>query len=251
MKYSFVGIARITVLCEVEAGSLKEAMEQAHEFSPVSLCHQCSDGDKTSEWCTSGELDFDASGIELTELRINGVDATKKTVGTSQEVVVINRTQRSSLEVVQTLSVLQAIKCIKKRCAGWGIHFTEHDRWHSMFIGRKFILKVGLTTSGYVAYKMAHFEPGKTGHYCLISNASSLTLTPVVDLGPDKRITHIFIMILLEAFQTPISPDIVWKFVSERPLRDVLLRMPAGIRPLRRIILGIYRAALIDSVHAM
>lgn len=56
MKYAFVIEAVISMSVDVDAESLEEATEMAHEAPVMSLCWQCSRGEP-GEWRTSGELD--------------------------------------------------------------------------------------------------------------------------------------------------------------------------------------------------
>lgn len=65
-KYTFVVDAVISLHVDVEAASLEEATGLAKEAPIMSLCHQCSEGER-GEWNTSGELDTDPTAASLAE----------------------------------------------------------------------------------------------------------------------------------------------------------------------------------------
>jgi hypothetical protein len=68
-KYLFTVQATISLLVEVEAESVAEAVEKAQEAPVMRLCHKCADGQPRGEdaqWRTSGELDCgDPAGFKL------------------------------------------------------------------------------------------------------------------------------------------------------------------------------------------
>lgn len=55
--YRVVSMCTISVHTDVEANSKREAVRIARDRSMMSLCHQCSSGNTSEEWTTSGELD--------------------------------------------------------------------------------------------------------------------------------------------------------------------------------------------------
>lgn len=55
--YQVVADVRISVSTIVRASSAKEARKKARDRPLLQLCQQCSKGEPTEEWVTSGELD--------------------------------------------------------------------------------------------------------------------------------------------------------------------------------------------------
>lgn len=70
-EYRFVVVVGITLLVDVFATSLEDAVQKAQRASVQSLCHQCARGDE-GEWRTSGEIDCDPSMCELVEVSVDG-----------------------------------------------------------------------------------------------------------------------------------------------------------------------------------
>jgi hypothetical protein len=64
-KYRVVSRVTISMHTDVEAKSIKDAKEIALGRPLVRLCWQCSGGDKTTKWCTSGELDGEPKIVEV------------------------------------------------------------------------------------------------------------------------------------------------------------------------------------------
>jgi hypothetical protein len=56
-KYTVTADVTISVSTVVEAHSPAKAKQLAAERSLIDLCSQCSSGDPSSEWVTSGALD--------------------------------------------------------------------------------------------------------------------------------------------------------------------------------------------------
>lgn len=73
MKYMFVVTSGISLHVDVEANSLKEAIEKAQNASVQGLCHQCAKGE-ADEWSTSGELDCDPASGELVGVYVDEED---------------------------------------------------------------------------------------------------------------------------------------------------------------------------------
>lgn len=70
-EYRFVVVGGITLLVDVFATSLEDAVQKAQRASVQSLCYQCARGDE-GEWSTSGEIDCDPSMCELVEVSVDG-----------------------------------------------------------------------------------------------------------------------------------------------------------------------------------
>jgi hypothetical protein len=75
-RYTFVVNPQITLLFEVEAASLAEALAKAGGAPVMSLCHQCARGEQGA-WRTSGELDADPTYAELVDAQEDGEDVTE------------------------------------------------------------------------------------------------------------------------------------------------------------------------------
>lgn len=56
-KFQVVAHVTISVFTDVEAGTEAQAREIAMDRPLIRLCMQCSAGDATARWVTSGELD--------------------------------------------------------------------------------------------------------------------------------------------------------------------------------------------------
>lgn len=57
MKYLVSAEVTISMSVTVETDSVESARSIAEEMPMMELCHQCSDGESTTEWRTSGEFD--------------------------------------------------------------------------------------------------------------------------------------------------------------------------------------------------
>ena len=76
-NFTFVVNGTISLHIDVEAETLKQAIEQAHAAPLQSFCHQCSEGEP-SEWRTSGELDCDPTASPLVEVIVDGEELDEK-----------------------------------------------------------------------------------------------------------------------------------------------------------------------------
>lgn len=68
MKYIVTGMITISIYTKVEADSEEEARKKAMENGVIGLCHQCSAGHPSEEWCTSGELDGEPEIIHVAKI---------------------------------------------------------------------------------------------------------------------------------------------------------------------------------------
>lgn len=63
--YKLSATVTVSIYTEVVASSFTEAIDEAASRSIQGLCHQCSGGDKSSEWSLTGELDGVATDIRV------------------------------------------------------------------------------------------------------------------------------------------------------------------------------------------
>lgn len=69
--FRFVVETRITMVTEVQAESLEDAIEKATEAGVQGLCHHCASKDADGEWVTTGELDCVPCESPLVEVAVD------------------------------------------------------------------------------------------------------------------------------------------------------------------------------------
>lgn len=74
-EYTFIVTSGITLHTTVKALSLEDAIAKAKQRAVQSLCHQCAHGESDREWSTSGELDCDPTGADLSDFFVEGREA--------------------------------------------------------------------------------------------------------------------------------------------------------------------------------
>lgn len=72
-EYTFIVTSGITLHTTVKALSLEDAITKAKQRAVQSLCHQCAHGEADREWSTSGELDCDPGGADLSDFFVEDV----------------------------------------------------------------------------------------------------------------------------------------------------------------------------------
>ena len=77
-RYTFTVHATISLLVTVEADSLAEAVDKARDCPTLDLCHQCGRG-QDGTWNTTGELDCDPAGSELTSIAVDDDEIPRST----------------------------------------------------------------------------------------------------------------------------------------------------------------------------